>query len=151
GLAVFGGDAPLRPLALVLILDVAQVELLIPVPGLLEVLVRKARLVGVAIDAEREEDVVEPLAEAIVEGILFHDGVEDRGLRLPSVPGERGDSHAGREPAGQREGGPAKQPAVVEHRHALEERGRLGVHRDGWRLPGPEAVYPPHEVSKDAI
>ena len=84
----------------VLVACLAQVELVVPVAGLVEVLVIEDGLVGVPVNALGEEDVVERLAEAVVKGVVPHDRVEQPGSApWPPLSSASNSASVGRRPA----------------------------------------------------
>ena len=64
GLTILSCDLPFSPLPLVFVGDVIEIIMLIPVPGLFEMLIREAGLIRVSIDTQRQKDVVEALPQS---------------------------------------------------------------------------------------
>ena len=147
---VLVGEFVPRLPAFLLVLDVAQVELLIPVPRR-EVVVGQDSLIRVPVHPEGQEDVVERLAEAVVEGVLRHDRVEDRRQRLRPVPDDGGEFGGGGKAAGERQCDAAEQPAVVHHHDAGEERGGRRVREAARCRRRDRGVDPADERREDAV
>ena len=152
-LAVVVGELVAGLLALLLVGDVAQIVLLSPVPRLAEMLVGEDAFSALPSKPTREEDVVEPFAQPVVEGVFLHHRVEQRRQRLQPLLGDGGQFRRGRQPAGERQRDAAQQPAIVEHGDAVEERRRVLVVAGDCRAPAPvvRSVHPADELRQDAI
>ena len=150
-LATVGPDLAVSFLAFFLIRDVLhQFLILSPVPCLAEVLVgeRDAGIVSL-FKAEGQEDVLESLAEPVVEGVLLHHRVENRSHRLQALLVEGDLLRIGRESAGERKRDAPEQLPVVQHRDAIEERLRVLVH--GERRCCRWGIHPANEIGEQAV
>ena len=98
-----------------------QIILLVPMPGLVEVIVGQHQFT-VAIIALREEHIVEPLQQPLVEGILLHEFIKNR-IQCPQAAlVERLTFLFCGQPAGEGQCNSPQQPIRWYHCESLEER-----------------------------
>ena len=66
-----------RFLAGLFIFDVVQIVILSPMACFAEVVIRQSRF-STPVVTDRQEDIVETLAEPVIKGVFLHDGVQER-------------------------------------------------------------------------